>query len=106
MMRSTDEQLRLVRNRASKLRMRRRRMLRRGAAAGCLLPAAVLGFLLPSVEGSAAIGAGAVYGSVILTSPALSYIVVAILAFILGACVTLLCLHRRGRTGSPEEEEQ
>ncbi len=105
-MRSTDEQLRLIRNRASGLRLRRERRLRRGAAAGCLLLAAALGLLLPGTGGSAVIGGGAVYGSIILTSPALSYIVIAILAFILGVCVTLLCLHHRSRKGSPEEEEQ
>ena len=105
-MRSTDEQLRLVRSRASRLRLRRERMLRRGAAAGCLLLAAALGLLLPGTGGSAVIGGGTAYGSIILTSPALSYIVIAILAFILGVCVTLLCLYHRRRTGSPEEEEQ
>ena len=104
-MRSTDEQLRLVRKKASKLRMMRERMLRRGTAAGGLLLAVVLGLILPRVGGGATTVGGAFFGSIVHISPVVSYIVVAVLAFALGTCVTLLCVHRRERADSSEEEE-
>ncbi len=105
-MRITDEQLRLVRERAEKLRTRRQRLLRRGTAALCLLLAAALGLVLPGMEGGAALPEEAAFGSIVLTSPGLSYIVIAILAFALGVCVTLLCIQRRaqGRDGEDRDE--
>ena len=99
-MRSADEQLRLVREKAEKLRRRRQALLREGTGAAGLVLAAFLCFLLPRA-GGVALPEGAVYGSLILTSPLVSYAVVAVLAFVLGICVTLLCLHRRG----PEDED-
>jgi hypothetical protein len=99
-MRSADEQLRLVREKAEKLRRRRQALLREGTGAAGLVLAAFLCFLLPRAGGTA-LPEGAVYGSLILTSPLVSYAVVAVLAFVLGICVTLLCLHRRG----PEDED-
>ena len=105
-MRSTDEQLRLVRSRASKLRLKREGMLRRGLSAGCLLLALTLGLILPWTGGGEVTVDGAFFGSAVHFSPVAGYIVVAVLAFALGTCVTLLCVHRRERAESPEEEER
>ena len=105
-MRSTDEQLQLVRSRAAKLRKRRQSLLRSGAMAACFLLAAALGPLLPLTEGSVGAPEALAYGSLILSSPLLSYIVVAILAFALGILITLLCVGHRAAHGIPEEEDK
>ena len=99
-MRSADDQLRLVREKAEKLRRRRQALLREGTGAAGLMLAAFLCFLLPRA-GGAAPPEGAVYGSLILSSPLVSYAVIAVLAFALGIFVTLLCIHRR----EPEDED-
>ena len=104
-MRSADEQLRLIRNKAAGLRRRRQALLWEGGCAVCLLAAVFLRFLLPGVGAGAALPEGAAYGSLILTSPMVSCIVVAVLAFALGICVTLLCVHRREQGGEGEDED-
>ncbi len=105
-MRSTDEQLRLIRGRARRLRERRRSLARFGAGAACCLALILLlSVMLPGVSGNAAPSGEVPFGSLILISPLLSYIVIAILAFVLGACVTLLCIFHRPRPGRSEEEE-
>ena len=103
-MRSTDEQLRIVRDKASKLRRRRQNLTRAGASAACLSLLAALIILTPRANGTV-IREDAAFGSLILTSPVLTYVVIAILAFVLGVCVTLLCILRRPRRGRSEEEE-
>ena len=106
-MRSTDEQLRLIRSKAAKRRQRRQNRLRYGATgAGCLLLIAALGILIPRAGGNVSLPEGVAYGSLVLSSPLLSYIVVAILAFAFGVFVTLLCVARRRLHGTPEEEDK
>ena len=46
------------------------------------------------------------FGSLVLSSPLLSYIVVAVLAFAFGVFVTLLCVARRRLHGTQEEEDK
>lgn len=104
-MRSADEQLRLVRNKAAELHRRRLLRLKEGTGAACLLLAVCLGFLLPRAGSGAALPEGTGYGSLILTSPLSSYIVIAILAFALGICITLLCAHHREQRGETEDED-
>ncbi len=104
-MRCTDEQLRLVRDRAEALRRRRERLLQRGAAAACLVLMASLGLLLSGRSGGASLAEGGAFGSIVLVSPVLGYIVAAVLAFVLGVSVTLLCLRHRGEGDSPEDED-
>lgn len=104
-MRSTDEQLRLVRERANMLR-RRRSMFRYGvSAACCLLLILVLVVAMPDVSGNVVPPEEAAFGSLLLTSPMLSRIVIGILAFVLGVFVTLLCVHRSARRDGTEDEE-
>ncbi len=105
-MRSMDEQLRLIRGRAEKLRQRRRTLLRSGAAAACLLLAAALGLFLPRPEGDLRLPEGAAYGSLVLSSPLLSYMIIAVLAFALGVVVALLCISRRAAHGAPKDEDK
>ena len=86
--------------------MKRERMLRRGSAAGCLLLALTLGLVLPWAGGGEVTVDGAFFGSAVHISPVAGYIVVAVLAFALGTCLTLLCVHRREGSESSEEEER
>lgn len=104
-MRSADEQLRLVREKAAELHRRRLYRLREGTVAACLLLTVCLGFLLPGAGSGADLPEGAAYGSLVLTSPLASCIVIAVLAFALGVCVTLLCVHHRGQRGETEDED-
>lgn len=105
-MRSMDEQLALVRSRAAGLR-RKRGDRRRFAAASavCLLLIAVLGILMPEVSGKLALPEEAVFGSLVLASPAIGYIVIGILAFALGVLITLFSCCRRETGGDTEEDD-
>ena len=104
-MRSADEQLRLVRSKAAKLRRRQRSRLTGAAAVCCLALVLFLGFLLPGGDGGVSLPEGATFGSLVMVSPKLSYVVVAILAFALGLCVTMLCIYRRERRGKSEDDD-
>ena len=90
-MRGMDEQLRLVQSKA---------------AVCCFALVLYLGFLLPGGDGGAVLPEGATFGSLVLFSPKLSCFVIAILAFILGVCVTLLCVYRRERRDGTEDEDR
>ena len=95
-MRNTDEQLKEIYSRAEKIRTRRRARARMTAAVCvCLVLIAALGFAMPPVRGELAAQEGAVYGSLAASSPALGLIVIGVLAFALGVCVTLLCVRLR-----------
>lgn len=105
-MRGSDEQLHIVRQRAARLR-RRQTLLKQGAAAAvCLVLIAALGLALPRVSGRLAGPEGVAFGSLVLGSPALGYIVLAILAFALGVFFTLLCIHSRARRRDPEGRDR
>ncbi len=101
-MRNLDEQLREIHTRSEKLKKTRRD--RRVLALGGLLSCACLALIvavslsLPSFSNAAA-AQNSRYGSLILAAPYLGYVIIGILAFLLGICVTLLCVHlaRRGR---------
>ena len=105
-MRTLDEPLGLIRGKAAKRLEKRRRLLRSGAASAAgLLLAAALGVFLPRQETGLAMPEGGGFGSLVLSSPILNYVVVAVLAFILGICITLLCVGHRTRHWAPEEDK-
>ena len=104
-MRGTDEQLRLIRSKAAKLRRRQQHWLAGAAAVCCLALVLFLGFLLPGGDAGVSLPEGATFGSLVLLSPKLSYVAVAVLAFALGVCVTLLCIYRRERRGKSEDDD-
>ena len=104
-MRSADEQLRLIRQRAEKRKQKRQTVLLRSATVLCSMAlAAFLGLVLPRLEG-VILPEGTLTGSVVFLRPQLGYIVLAILAFCLGVFVTLLCVHHREQKGDKEDEE-
>ena len=110
-MRTTDERLAAAKRRAEEIkrqeRSRRSRIAAVSGAAACL--AAILGLALamPGItEGfsDAALGGG--MAASIFSGRSLGYLVVGLLAFALGVCVTVLCvrLHERERDEGSEEE--
>ena len=104
-MRSADEQLRMIRQRAEKRKQKRQTVLLRSATVLCSMAlAAFLGLVLPRLEG-VILPEGTLTGSVVFLRPQLGYIVLAILAFCLGVFVTLLCVHHKEQKGDKEDEE-
>ena len=99
-MRNTEDQLREIARRADglrRVRRDRRLLLAQGTSvAVCLVLIVAAAVFMPRF-GTDSVGGGGAYGSVILSSPALGYIVIGVLAFLLGVCATLLCLHMRRR---------
>jgi len=107
-MRNSELQLEEILRRADTLR--RKKASRRAAALSaasvfvCLaliVGAASLLSVLPAAAGED--GVPAAYGSLILSSSFLGYIVIGVLAFALGVCVTLLC---RALRASKEKEDR
>lgn len=98
-MRSSDEQFQMVLARAD--RLREIQAARKAAMAWALSAVACLALLIAVVRiiprtSAAAIAAGsAQYGSLLLGAPYMGYVVVGVLAFLLGICVTLLCRQLR-----------
>ena len=101
-MRNTDEQLRQIAPRAEK----RKRTSRRTALPEALMVCASLVLIvtaalsMPNLSGSAAVSQTSQYGSLILIRPFLGYVIIGVLAFLLGVCITLLCFRlQRDRNG-------
>lgn len=96
-MRSTTEQLQEVLRRAEILRKKRavqKRMIPETISAlCCVLLLIAVSCDIPQFRVSPADLSPRNYGSMIHLSPAAVYIVIGILAFALGVCVTLLCQH-------------
>ena len=93
---TTKEALEQIMSRRERIVRQRDRRISRilSGTAGVMFAALVLEIALlpgkPGVESS-----GSVYGSFILSPEAGGYVLAAVIAFALGVCVTLLCLHRR-----------
>ena len=106
-MRSSEQQLNEILRRADTLRRqkasRRAATLSAASVLVCLaliVGAAALLSALPAAAGEN--GASTVYGSLILSSSFLGYVVIGVLAFALGVCVTLLC---RALRASKEKDD-
>ena len=96
-MRSKDDQFNEIMRRAENVKKRCR--LRKTLAAditSCAVCAALLiaaAALIPRLDISSASLSQSSYASLLLSPPYLSFIIIALLSFSLGICVTLLCLH-------------
>ena len=107
-MRTTDERLAAARRRAKELERQRRSRVAALAGAACLVVILGLALAMPSVT---ARFSGADYGggmtASLFSGGSLGYLLVGLLAFALGVCVTVLCvrLHERER-GEDDEEER
>ncbi len=96
-MRSTDEQLREIMRRAEIVKEKRiiRKRLRASAIASCACVALLIAvcFCLPQLAVMPDNAGMQQYGSLLLAAPYTGYVVVGVIAFALGVCVTLLCIH-------------
>lgn len=98
-MRTTEQQLREILSRAEIVKEKRMRKCRlaidAASAALCLVLLIAASASLPRLPDASAQGTAVQYGSLILGSGALPLVVIGLLAFALGVCVTLLCVHLR-----------
>ena len=110
-MRTTDERLAAAKRRAEEIKRQERSLRSRIAAvsgaAACL--AAILGLALAMPSVTARFSGADYYGGMtasLFTGESLGYLLVGLLAFALGVCVTVLCvcLHERERDEGSEEE--
>ena len=112
-MRTTAERLAAAKRRARELERERQRQRRRArgllwaGTAACLAVIVSLALAMPSItEGfsDAALGGG--MAASIFSGRSLGYLVVGLLAFVLGVCVTVLCVRLRGHEGDSADEER
>ena len=98
-MRSTDEQLQEILERAEYVRERQviRRQIRTDALTSgvCVMLLIVVSVHLPQLVSIGQDHTIQRYGSLLLAAPYMGYVVVSVLTFALGVCVTLLCTHWR-----------
>ena len=98
-MRNIDEQLSEIMERSG--RLEKKRILKRQiageavASALCLIALVVLSAFMPAIQSSRLKAGEQRYGSLILSPQHLGYVITGIIAFVLGVCVTLLCLNLR-----------
>lgn len=96
-MRSTDEQLQEIMGRAEFVKEKRsmRKRLHASAMASCVCAALLIAacVFLPQLAVMQENAGMQQYGSLLLAAPYTGYVVVGVIAFALGVCVTLLCIH-------------
>ena len=98
-MRSTDEQFQEILKRSDKFRERhssRKAIITWSvAAAACAVLLVFAASLIPALSAGSSEAGFTHYGSLILDTSYMGYVVIGVLAFLLGVCVTLLCLRIR-----------
>lgn len=111
-MRGIDEQMREIvrrKRRFAAIKALRRRMAGEAAVcAACALGMAAVAAYLPRLEAASAQAPIRQYGSLVLSMPAVGYVLVGLLSFILGVAATLLCRHRQEKKKleqDPKERE-
>lgn len=96
-MRSTDEQLQEIMRRVEIVKEKRsiRNRIHASAIASCACVALLIAvcFCLPRLTFMTESTGMQQYGSLLLAAPYTGYVVVGVIAFALGVCVTLLCIH-------------
>ena len=110
-MMTTEERMRLIGKRTAEIRRQEEQKKRRVqdglCLAACLILVVVIGAFLPGVvSGLSYEATGAMSGaaSLVGSSEALGYIVMGLLSFMLGVCVTVL-LYRMRRHTKPKEDD-
>ena len=109
-MRTTDERLAAAKRRAEEIkRQERSRRSRIAAVSGAACLAVILGLALTMPSVTARFSGADYYDGMtasLFTGESLGYLLVGLLAFALGVCVTVLCvrLHERERDEGSEEE--
>lgn len=88
-MNSTEERMRRIQNRAGELRRKKRRLRACALTAGCMVILIALGAAMPAISARGVrqeTGAASLLGA----HESLGYILMGVLAFLLGVCVTVL----------------
>ena len=108
-MRNTDEQLREIMRRADTVKEKRsiqKRVLGSAlASCVCVILLMAVSIYLPRLTAISQNTAAGQYGSLLLAAPYTGYIVVGVLAFALGVCITLLCLHWKALRQKEQERK-
>lgn len=108
-MRSIDEQLNEITARSAKLRRKQklRRMIAAESISSCVCLALLIrcAVVMPFFETAIRDSADVYYGGLLLSSPSLGYVVIGVLGFLLGICITILCvhLHKQRQEGDKRE---
>lgn len=96
-MRTTEEQLKEINQRVNTIQKQRslRRQIALDLASGgsCLILLVVVCIWIPKLTEQEIENTASNYGGLLLSAPYLGYVLVGILAFTLGICITLLCFH-------------
>lgn len=101
-----DEALSQILRRSERIALRRKRRSCQRLTGICsaLLAVLVLGITVMP-EKLAVTSAGSVYGSFLLSREAGGYVLIALIAFVLGVAVTLLCQHCRKKQEDTRNEQ-
>ena len=108
-MRSTDEQLQEILRRAETVKETRslRKQLRASAMAACVCGVLLIlvCLYLPRLSAIQKTPDFQRYGSLLLAAPYMGYVMVGVLAFALGVCITLLCIHWKALKQKEQERK-
>ena len=110
-MRTTAERLAAAKQRARDLERQRQRRRARGilwaGTAACFFVIVSLALAMPGItEGFSDTALGVGMAASVFSGRSLGYLVVGLLAFALGVCVTWLCVRLRGHEGDSADEER
>ncbi len=114
-MRTTEERTELILKKTEKIKAHRRRLrtavLHSCTCCACAVLMVLCAINMPRVgtSGSIAVGDESVAATLLAQNPAIGYIIMAILAFLLGVCVTALMFRinrREAERGNAESEER
>ena len=96
-MRSTDNQLQEIMKRADHIKERKssQKVVFSCAVSACAcMVLMVMTFIyIPKLSSSGTVDASVQYGSLLLRASYMGYVVIGILAFLLGVSITFLCIH-------------
>ena len=111
-MRSTEERVAAVKRRVAQIerqkRQRKNRIVALSSVAACLAVIVGAAFAMPAISEKLLVGDYAGYeaaASIFSSSAAAGYIIIGLLAFVLGVCVTVLCFKLRKFRKKDEETE-
>lgn len=95
-MRNIDDQMEIIRKRSeTELKKKKERQMfaiELGMIAACFVLIFVAGMILPNLSVQANVSNSGIYGSLLTDSSSIGYVIIGILGFLLGICVTLLCI--------------
>lgn len=106
-MRSTEDQLREIMKRAD--HVKEKKASKKAAvsyalsACACILLLAVTFMYIPGISRADTTEAQGQYGSLMLNTSFMGHVVIGVLAFLLGVCLTLFCIHMRNQRKKERE---